>query len=75
MNKGIALIVIIHVCLVGQAQILKVDKGRLLLDSSNMFIGNLALNFDVHNKSANSEEEITFVGLKGSSDFVYLNFS
>ena len=41
MNKGIALIVIIHVCLVGQAQILKVDKGRLLLDSSNMFIGNL----------------------------------
>lgn len=55
------------------AQILKVDKGSLLLDSSRVLIGNIGLNFNVHNRSATSEKEITFIGLTGATDIVYLS--
>lgn len=55
-----------------RAQILKVDKGSLLLDSSKVMIGNIGLNFNVHNRSATSDQEITFVGLTGATDVVYL---
>jgi hypothetical protein len=73
MKGRFLLLVALHVSVLTGAQILKVDKGSLLLDSAKVLIGNVALNFDVHNKSATSEEEITFVGLKGSSDLVYLS--
>lgn len=55
------------------AQILKVDKGSLLLDSSKVLIGSIGLNFNVHNRSATSEKEITFIGLTGTTDVVYLS--
>jgi len=73
MRKVISLLIFISVSIICNAQILKVDKGKLLLDSSRLFVGNIVMNFDIHNKSATSEEEITFVGLKGTTDLVYLS--
>jgi hypothetical protein len=73
MKGRIFLLFIIHVTFLSSAQILKVDKGSLLLDSARILIGNVGLNFDIHNRSATSEKEITFVGLKGTSDIVYLS--
>lgn len=73
MKGKIFLLFAMHINLLSSAQILKVDKGSLLLDSSRVLIGNVGLNFDIHNRSATSEREITFVGLKGTSDIVYLS--
>jgi len=72
MKKIILLFLILHSSLVGVTQILKVDKGSLLLDSSNVLLGNVGLNFDMHNRSATSDKEITFVGFKTTTDLVYL---
>ncbi len=73
MKKYVLVIIIVHITFISIAQILKIDKDKLLLDSSRMLIGNVAMNFDVHNKSATSEKEIRFVGLKGTTDLVYLS--
>ncbi len=73
MKGKIFLLFAMNINLLSSAQILKVDKGSLLLDSSRVLIGNVGLNFDIHNRSATSEREITFVGLKGTSDIVYLS--
>ncbi|MCB0487686.1 MAG: DUF481 domain-containing protein [Cyclobacteriaceae bacterium] len=72
--KKVPLVFIIFLyAIASEGQILKVDKGSLLLDSSKITIGNLGLNFNVHNRSATAEEEITFVGLTATSDIVYLS--
>lgn len=55
-----------------EAQILKIDKGSLDADSSGYFTGNLNVNFNMHNRSATAEKEITFVGLEGNADLVYV---
>ncbi|UII29054.1 hypothetical protein LVD15_11670 [Fulvivirga maritima] len=54
------------------AQILKVDKGSIDSDSSNYFMGSINIEFDLNNKSATAEENITYTGLEGSSDLVYV---
>jgi hypothetical protein len=73
MKTIFSLLILLSVTVICSAQILKVDKGKLLTDSANRFVGNIVLNFDIHNKSATSEEEITFVGLKSTTDLVYLS--
>ncbi|HRW99241.1 MAG TPA: DUF481 domain-containing protein [Cyclobacteriaceae bacterium] len=72
--RKVPLLLVLFLCAhMSKGQILKVDKGSLLLDSSKITIGNLGLNFNIHNRSATAEEEITFVGLTATSDVVYLS--
>lgn len=73
MKKVSVICILFLYAITSLGQILKVDKGSLLLDSSGITIGNLGLNFNVHNRSATAEEEITFVGLTATSDIVYLS--
>ncbi|MBL3656678.1 DUF481 domain-containing protein [Fulvivirga sediminis] len=54
------------------AQILKVDKGSIDSDSSNYFMGSINIDFNLNNKSATAEKNITYTGLEGSSDLVYV---
>lgn len=72
MKKLITFILVV-VSHLGFSQILKVDKGSLLLDSTKILIGNLGLNFNVNNRSTTVETPATFVGLTGTSDVVYLS--
>ncbi|MDZ7648174.1 MAG: hypothetical protein U5K54_13875 [Cytophagales bacterium] len=73
MKKYFLLLILFYFYQMGTAQILRVDKGDLLLDSSRLLIGNVGLSFDINNRSATSEEEITFVGFKTTADLVYLS--
>lgn len=73
MKQIVGLFFLICIQVTASAQILKVDKGSLLLDSSSVLIGKMGLNFNIHNRSATSEEEIVFVGLNGTTDIVYLS--
>ncbi|UII21199.1 DUF481 domain-containing protein [Fulvivirga ligni] len=54
------------------AQILKVDKGSIDSDSSKYFMGSVNIDFNMNNKSATAEENITFTGLAGAADLVYV---
>lgn len=56
-----------------QAQILKVDKGSLDADSSGYFSGSIDINFNMNNRSTTAEKEVTFKGLDGKADLVYMS--
>ncbi|MEQ9592503.1 MAG: DUF481 domain-containing protein [Cyclobacteriaceae bacterium] len=70
--KRLILMLLLFSLKVSVGQILKVDKGSLLLDTTKVLIGNVGLNFNLNNQSATSEEQIYFVGLKATSDLAYL---
>ncbi len=53
-------------------QILKVHKGHVNSDSSDYFIGDLGLNFNLNNSSATAEENIVFRGLIATADIAYV---
>lgn len=73
MKKYFFLLMLSYSFQTATSQILRVDKEDLLLDSSRMLIGTLGVSFDLNNRSATSEEEITFVGFKTLADLVYLS--
>jgi len=53
------------------AQILKVDKPSLAIDTSNYWYGDIRFKFDINNRAASPEREVTFIGLNGSFDVGY----
>jgi hypothetical protein len=55
------------------AQILKVDKGSIDVDSSGYFIGSIDANFNINNRSTTAEQEVVFKGFDGSADLVYVS--
>ena len=70
--KRIILSALLFLPILATSQILKVDKGAINNDSANFFLGNVNFNFNINNRSATAEEEITFVGLTANADLVYL---
>ena len=58
--------------LTAKGQILKIDKGSIDSDSSGYFVGNVKMNFNLNNRSATADKEITFTGLEGNVDLVYI---
>ena len=63
---------LITLAISANGQILKVDKGELDSDSSNYFIGNINVDFNMNNRSSSADEDVTFTGFNGKSDLVYL---
>ena len=53
-------------------QILKVDKASLDADSSGYFTGSINLDFNLNNRGATAEQEVTFRGLTANADVVYV---
>ena len=54
------------------AQILKVDKTNVDADTAGIFMGSVKADFNLNNRSATAEQNITYTGLKASADLVYL---
>ncbi len=54
------------------AQILKVDKGSISSDSSGYFMGSINVDFNLNNRSATAEQNITYTGIDGDADLVYV---
>lgn len=50
------------------AQILKVDRVTLAVDTSNYWHGNVNFKFDLNNRAATVDREITFIGLNANID-------
>ncbi len=69
-------IILSSLCLIwsiaSTAQILKVDKTNVDADTSGVFMGSLKADFNLNNRSATAEQNITYTGLKASADLVYL---
>ncbi len=59
-------------CYSGHSQILKVHKGNIDTDSAQYFMGNVALNFNLNNKSGSAEDNVQYRGLFASSDLIYV---
>ena len=53
-------------------QILKVDKGSIASDSSDYFMGSINLDFNMNNRSATASQNITYTGIDGDADLVYV---
>lgn len=70
--RKITLFILLILSIKTNAQILKVNKGELDADSSNYFIGNINIDFNMNNRSSSADQDITFVGFNGKSDLVYL---
>ncbi len=73
MKYPIALFLIIFVDHLALGQILKVDKASLDADSSGYFMGNINMDFNLNNRGATAEEQITFRGLTANADVVYVS--
>lgn len=56
-----------------QAQILKVNKVELDVDSSGFFQGSINVNLNINNRASTPEQDATFVGLNGQGDVVYFS--
>ena len=54
-------------------QILKINKGDLSSDTSNVFLGSVDLNLNVNNQSATPEENLVYTGLEIGNDLIYLS--
>ncbi|MFK7953601.1 MAG: hypothetical protein AB8B73_12200 [Ekhidna sp.] len=54
------------------AQILKVDKDFLEMDSSNYFTGVVDATFALNNRSSTADEENVYVGFNNNVDVVYI---
>ncbi len=54
------------------AQILNVEKSRIKEDSSNYFLGNVGLNFTLHNRDADEDNPNNFIGLSGNANVAYM---
>ncbi|MEQ8927767.1 MAG: DUF481 domain-containing protein [Fulvivirga sp.] len=67
------LLLFILTALTAHSQILKVDKGELDADSANYFIGNINIDFNMNNRSSSADQDITFTGLNGKADLVYMS--
>ncbi|MBL6447369.1 DUF481 domain-containing protein [Fulvivirga sp. 29W222] len=72
MTKYVLILALILTGLNVNGQILKVDKGSIDSDSSKYFIGNVNFNFNLNNRSATAEKNITFTGLEANADLVYI---
>lgn len=55
-----------------RSQILKIDKGEIDSDSANYLLGNINLDFNINNRSTTADEQVTFIGLNGQADLVYV---
>lgn len=73
MKKIAYLVLFLSSTIITEAQILKVDKGEINSDSSNYFLGGINLDFNVNNRSTTADKEVTFIGLNGRADLVYLS--
>lgn len=71
--KGIILPLLCLLAIELPGQILKVDKGSLDADSANFFLGNVNVDFNLNNRSTTADQEVTFKGLSGKADLVYLS--
>lgn len=56
-----------------KAQILNVEKGRQEADTVNQFVGELALDFTINNRSATADDENRLIGLIFNSDLAYIS--
>ena len=65
----ILLVTIVPISL--HAQILNIEKSRIQEDTSKRFIGNIAANFSLNNRSPSEEEKVIFVGLTGNTGLGY----
>ncbi len=71
--KKLLLLIFIFNGFVALGQILKVDKGRIDADSARFFLGSINMDFNINNRSATADQEITFKGLNAKADLVYLS--
>ncbi len=65
-------IIILFIGSGSQAQILNVEKSRIKEDSSNYFIGNIGVNFTLHNRDADEDNPSNFIGLSGNGNIAYM---
>ena len=72
MTKKLFTLALIFTAFNTSGQILKVNKGSIDSDSSNYFMGNINFNFNLNNRSATAEKDITFTGLTANADLVYV---
>jgi hypothetical protein len=54
------------------SQILNVEKGRQEADSTNQFVGDLALDFSINNRSATADDENRLIGFNLNSDLGFI---
>lgn len=72
MIKNIIAIQLFIVSYAANSQILKIDKGGIDSDSSKYLLGNVNVDFNLNNRSATAEKDITFVGLEAEGDLAYV---
>ena len=66
------IVIFLFLGFVGKGQILKAHRGHINSDSSDYYLGNFGLNFNLNNRSASAEENIVFRGLTASADLAYV---
>ncbi|UII32831.1 DUF481 domain-containing protein [Fulvivirga ulvae] len=72
MIKNVLILMFVFIGFHAGGQILKVDKGSIDADSSGYFMGNINFNFNLNNRSATAEKDITFTGLEANADLLYI---
>ncbi len=67
--------ILFFVCIsfVSNAQILKVNKGSLVSDSSNYFIGVVDATFALNNRSATADKRNLYLGINNNIDVLYIS--
>ena len=72
MKISLALVFVILVLPGVHGQILKVDKGDIMADSSGYFLGGINVDYNVNNRSATADKEVVFTGFRAKADLVYV---
>ncbi len=54
-----------------KAQILKVDKGAALIDSSGFYSGAVTLDFAINNRNSKADEQVLFTQFRQKGDISY----
>ncbi len=72
-NKVSFLLLLLCIAAPGWTQILNVEKSRQKADSINQFVGALALDFTINNRSATSSDENRLIGLIFNSNLGYIS--
>lgn len=56
-----------------EAQIMKIDKGYLAIDSSNYWLGSTMVSFAFNDRGSTSEQDVLYLGIQNTSDVVYVS--
>lgn len=73
MKKVSFLLILLCIAAPGWTQILNVEKSRQKADSINQFVGALALDFTINNRSATASDENRLIGLIFNSNLGYIS--